>query len=172
MGQTAPLIASPSLLPIWATVTNDEALISDLPVAFVRLCFARDEHPSPGFYEETLKLNSEGHDFVSDNPAATNEIRLAALGMMTTMNPTHRRLALQHTNDEKVYDLLASGFPVLAIVGTRDCFFNYKTLLESLQKLVKNLDTHLVEGASHTTFVDAPEEVMKAVLKFARNVAD
>lgn len=163
--------AQPGFAPVWQRVVNESDAVHDFPITFNRLCFARDSDPPMDSLEETLKLHKEGYDFVAENPAATYEIRLAALGMMTSMSIHHRRLVIQHLNDnEKILDLLAKGFPILEVMGTHDAFLNCRTLVESLKPIAKNLEVHIVEGSSHTPFVDSPEEVVNAITKFAKRV--
>lgn len=164
------LVISPANAAINGALSDNAVQASDFPVTFNRLCFARVPDAPPSFYEETIRFNAAGESFVSDNPAATYEIRLMTMGMMATMQPIHRMLAIGHTNDDKILEALADGFPMLEVIGTHDSFMKADVTVDSLKSIAKNLDVHLVEGASHTPFVDAPDEVMGAILKFAKKV--
>lgn len=157
-----PLAFTPGLTSLWEWASNDDAQASNYPIVLNRLCFARMPNVSSSFYEETVRLNDEGEDFVPENPAATYGIRLATMGMITTMKPIHRRLTAEHLNDGDILELLANGFPILEVIVTHDTFLKYDMVLESLKSISKNLDVHLIRGASHTPFVHAPDEVMKA----------
>lgn len=170
LASSLPRDIQPGFAPIWQKVSDDSDAVHDFPISFNRLCFAWDDNPSINSLEETIKLHKEGYDFVAENPGATYDIRLAALGMMTSMSIHHRRLTTQHLNDDKILDLLAEGFPILEVIGTHDAFLNCRTLVESLKPIARNLEVHFVEGASHTPFVDAPEEVVSAIARFAKRI--
>lgn len=157
-------------LPVWNSLTDDNAAANAFPIAFNRLCFARDPHGHANYLSETLELNDGGADFVPENPAASYEIRLATMGMMATMKPLHRRLVVQHLNDDKILELLASGFPVLEVIGSHDSFLHCDIDIDAFKPIARNLDIHIIEGASHAPFIDAPDEVMGAIIKFANKV--
>ena len=108
---------------------------------------------------------------MSENPAATYEIRCAMMGMSTIMKPLHRKLVSEHMNDDAaIMQLLGDGFPMLEIIGSNDAFLQCNKLVESLKPIAQNLEIHVVEAGSHTPFIDAPDEVMGAILKFAKKV--
>lgn len=169
--QTAQnFLVLPAFLPVWNARSDDDAAASDFPVAFNRLCFARDPNAHPSFLQDTVKSNAEGSDFVPENPVATYGNRCATTGMMSSMKSIHRKLVSEHLNDEKILGLLGEGFPILLVMGSHDSFLNCEKLVNSLKPVAKNLDVHIVEGASHAPFVDAPDEVMSAILKFAKKI--
>lgn len=163
--------AFPVFLTLWNARCDKEAAVSDFPVAFTRLCFSSNTNVSSSSFEESLMLNEEGPDFVPENPAASSEMRYAMMGMVAAMRPLHRRLVTEHFNeDDDILDLLGDGFPMLEVMGSHDAFMNCGKLVESLKPIARNLDVHVVDGASHTPFIDAPDEVMGAILKFAKKV--
>lgn len=166
-----PLAILPGFAPIWNTRYDAATAATEFPVAFNRLCVARDPSAPPSYYEETIKQNDDGADFVPENPAATYEIRSAMIGMMATMKPLHRKLVSEQLNDkEGILHLLDEGFPILEIIGTHDSFICCEKIVESLKPIAKNLNVHVMQGASHTPFVDAPDEVMGAILKLAKKI--
>lgn len=162
--------SKPSFLAVWSQLQDDSAQASNFPIAFNRFCFARSPEAPLNHYEETLRLQREGYDFVSENPAATYGIRLEALGMMASMDAKHRRFATNHLNDDKILDLLGDGFPILELMGTHDSLLDCGTLVESLKPIAKNLEVQIIEGASHALFIDAPDEVIEAIIKFAKKI--
>lgn len=167
-----PLVLRPALLP-FMTLSLEDAAALDFAVAFNRLCVSRDTDATTSFYEDTIKLNEDGADFVPENPAATYVIRSALIGMTATMKPIYRRCAsAQHTSgdESKLLQRFSGGIPVLLIVGSRDAFFDCNKLVDAYKPAVKNLEVHIVEGASHATFIDAPDEVMSTISKFSRKV--
>lgn len=130
---------------------------------------SRDICATESYYETTIKLNDDGADFVPENLTATYNTRSAMIGMATAMKPVHRRYASAHLGDEsKILDLLADGFPILEVMGSNDAFLHCNKLVESLKPLAKNLKTFIVDEANHTPFIDNLDEVMSAILDFAR----
>ena len=75
-------------------------------------------------------------------------------------------LSLLHTHTL----LFSDGFPMLEIMGSNDAFLQCDKLVESLKPIARNLEVHVVKDGSHTPFVDAPDEVMSVILRFAKKV--
>lgn len=166
-----PALVRPNFATIFNTRSDEVKSPTDFPIVFNRICLSRCLEPSEDYYEETLKLNEAGANFVPENPAATQGIRSAMIGMAAVMKPIHRKFSTVHLGDpSKIGDLLAEGFPVLQVIGSHDSMLDCNKVVESVKPMARNLETCIIKGASHTPFVDDPEGVMNAILNFARRV--
>ncbi|THH07991.1 hypothetical protein EW145_g3019 [Phellinidium pouzarii] len=156
-------------LGFFSVSTVEAAYRADVVVT--RLVLIRNRNPDADFVEKTIKANETGDDFRDDNPYVSWETRCAILGMAGHIFPTQRRLVVTRKQDPtKLFELGAKGFPLLAVYGTEDGLVSGDKIVEGIQPHFTNLQVKNVEGASHSPFLDDPDEVMEAIFGFAKKI--
>ncbi|EJD03372.1 alpha/beta-hydrolase [Fomitiporia mediterranea MF3/22] len=153
-------------------LTNTDVLAEQQAVvAANRLLFLRDPNPSSDFLRKTAEAIANGADFHEENPDVSYATRCALVGMAMYMSPKDRFLAVSRQQDNtKIIELGRSGFPLLVIYGTHDAYISGEKMVDIVRPVFVNMKVKVIEGASHAPFLEKPNEVMKDILDFARDL--
>jgi pimeloyl-ACP methyl ester carboxylesterase len=163
----------PAINPAMTSFTSqwfkapDATLAHYCMLAAIRLLFHHDTNLGPGFLDDTAKKAAEGDDFIHENPKVSYLTRMGILGMAYSMSPEDQKRVVTRVQDNtKLFELAKAGFPLLAVHGTQDAYFDGGKMVEIVRPLFTNMEVVMLDGACHTPFVEDPFVVMDPILKF------
>ncbi|EKM53123.1 uncharacterized protein PHACADRAFT_197551 [Phanerochaete carnosa HHB-10118-sp] len=158
-------IVRPTRLGLFST---DVAIAERANLALVRILFLRDSSPSESFKGNTMRALEQGSDFREDNPVVTWETRSLVLGASCLTPVAQKKLLATREHDTTAaLAAMREGFPLLAIVGSKDAMVNAQKFSDALKEVCTNVQVEVVADGSHAAFLDAPDQVMSWIFKFA-----
>ena len=163
-----PVIAPPR---IGLFSTDIIAIAERASLALVRIILLRDPAPLESFMNETMRAGERGSDFSDDNSAVSWETGNTVLGTAYLTSAAQKQLVATREHDPtKVLAAAKAGFPLFAIVGSKEAMMDSQNFREAMRTIFTNVEVEEVAEGCHAPFLDAPDQVMSWIFAFARRV--
>ncbi|EED80710.1 predicted protein [Postia placenta Mad-698-R] len=95
------------------------------------------------------------------------------IGQAVLQPPDVSNLILTRSQDpSKLFEAGRDGLPLLILNGTADKQVLGDVVVKEMSPYFKDVDVHMVDGGAHALFYEHQDEVVTALLKFAKRVSE